>query len=238
MKFRRNEAKEWARENLRGIWAAALTPFDPNTLAIDEAAVRRNFRHWMDDLKIDGFFVAGKQGEFFSLSIPERKRVFEITMEETQGKAGAILSCSDQNMDVVLELARHAEKAGADAVLIVTPYYNKPNQEGLYQHFKAIAEAVDIPVILYNVPGRTVADMSNDTIVRLAQIPGIVGVKDATGNIARGIVPDAVRRQSQSAVGVAAFWVVVALRTPRAEVAEGRALRGGNFTARHPVPHK
>jgi 4-hydroxy-tetrahydrodipicolinate synthase len=113
MIFRRNEAKEWARENMRGIWAAALTPFTPGSLAIDEAAVRRNFRHWIEDLGIEGFFVAGKQGEFFAMTLEERKRIFEITLEETQGKAGSIMSCSDQNMETVIELAKHAEKIGA-----------------------------------------------------------------------------------------------------------------------------
>jgi len=85
-----------------------------------------------------------------------------------------------------VELSKHAEKAGADAVLIVTPYYNKPTQEGLYRHFKAIVEAVDLPMIMYNVPGRTVADMSNDTTLRLAELPNVIGLKDATGNIERG----------------------------------------------------
>ena len=121
MHVSRNEAKDWARENVRGIWAAALTPFHPGSLAIDEAGFRSNLRHWIHDLKIDGFFVAGKQGEFFSLSLAERKRIFEITLEETQGKAGSIMSCSDQNMDTVIELAKHAEKIGATSIVVHAP---------------------------------------------------------------------------------------------------------------------
>src|SRR3954454_24424004 len=102
MKYRRHEAKDFAKAHMRGIFAAANTPFQPGDLAIDEAGLRRNMRHWIDELAIDGLFIAGKQGEFFSLSLEERKRTFEIAVEETAGRAQTVLSCSDQNLDVVL----------------------------------------------------------------------------------------------------------------------------------------
>ena len=178
MKFRRNEAKEWARENLRGIWAAALTPFDPNTLAIDEAAVRRNFRHWMDDLKIDGFFVAGKQGEFFSMSLEERKRIFEITLEETNGKAGSIMSCSDQNMETVIELAKHAEKLGATSIVVHAPvlHFTHSQDETLYQYYKTIAEEVNLGIAMWSHPDSGYL-MSPELCNRIADIPNIVSIK-------------------------------------------------------------
>ncbi len=113
MKYRKDEAKDYSRARMRGIFAAANTPFREGDLALDEAGLRRNLRHWVDDLGIDGVFVAGKQGEFFSMSVAERKRTFEIAVEEIGGKARTIMSCSDQNMDVVIELARHAQAIGA-----------------------------------------------------------------------------------------------------------------------------
>ena len=158
MKFRKNEAKDWARENMRGIWAAALQPFKPGSLEMDDAGFRRNMRHWIDDLGIDGFFVAGKQGEFFSLSLAERKRVFEITLEETAGKAQAILSCSDQNMDVVIELARHAEKLGASSIVVHAPllhFTTKQDGNGLgLLIVRRIVRAHGGEVVIESAPGR------------------------------------------------------------------------------------
>ena len=178
MIFRRNEAKEWARENMRGIWAAALTPFTPGTLAIDEAAVRRNFRHWIEDLGIDGFFVAGKQGEFFAMSLEERKRIFEITLEETQGKAGAIMSCSDQNMDTVIELARHAEKLGATSIVVHAPllHFTHRQDETLYQYYKTIAEEVGLAIAMWSHPDSGYL-MSPELCARIAELPNIVAIK-------------------------------------------------------------
>src|SRR5688500_13119907 len=117
MKYRRHDAKDYARNHMKGIWAAALVPFAPE-LSIDEAGFRRNLRHWVDDLGIDGIFVAGKQSEFFSMSVAERKRSMEITVDEVGGKAGVIASCSDQNMDVVIELARHAQAVGCQYIVV------------------------------------------------------------------------------------------------------------------------
>jgi 4-hydroxy-tetrahydrodipicolinate synthase len=178
MIFRRNEAKEWARENMRGIWAAALTPFTPGTLAIDEAAVRRNFRHWIEDLGIDGFFVAGKQGEFFAMSLEERKRIFEITLEETQGKAGAIMSCSDQNMDTVIELAKHAEKLGATSIVVHAPllHFTHRQDETLYQYYKTIAEEVGLAIAMWSHPDSGYL-MSPELCARIAELPNIVAIK-------------------------------------------------------------
>ena len=178
MNFRRNEATEWARENMRGIWAAALTPFTPGSLAIDEAAFRANLRHWMNDLAIDGFFVAGKQGEFFSMSLAERKRIFEITLEETQGKAGSIMSCSDQNMDVVIELARHAQKIGASSIVVHAPilHFTHKQDETLFQYYKAISEEVDIAIAMWSHPDSGYL-MSPELCARIAELPNIVAIK-------------------------------------------------------------
>jgi 4-hydroxy-tetrahydrodipicolinate synthase len=178
MLYHRNEAKAWARENMRGIWAAALTPFAPGSLAIDEAALRRNFRHWMNDLAIDGFFVAGKQGEFFALSIAERKRIFEITMEETHGKAGAIMSCSDQNMDVVIDLARHAKQIGATSIVVHAPvlHFTTRQDETLYRYYETICNEVDIAVAMWSHPDSGYL-MSPELCARIADIPNIVAIK-------------------------------------------------------------
>ena len=178
MIFRRNEAKEWARENMRGVWAAALTPFTPGSLAIDEAAVRRNFRHWIEDLGIDGFFVAGKQGEFFSMTLEERKRIFEITLEETQGKAGSIMSCSDQNMETVIELARHAEKIGATSIVVHAPvlHFTHRQDETLYQYYKTISEEVGLAIALWSHPDSGYL-MSPELCARIADLPNIVAIK-------------------------------------------------------------
>lgn len=113
MRYRRLDAKDYAREHLRGIWAAALNPMRED-FTLDEAGLRVNIAHWRDDLGIDGVFIAGKQGEYFSLSLDERKRNFELAVEAADGRMGTILSCSDQNFDTVLELARHAQDVGAD----------------------------------------------------------------------------------------------------------------------------
>ncbi|KQW96942.1 4-hydroxy-tetrahydrodipicolinate synthase [Massilia sp. Root418] len=135
----------------------------------------------------DGIVIVGTTGESATVSVEEHCALVKATVEHAKGRIPIIAGAGGNSTAEAIELTRYAKDAGADAVLQVVPYYNRPTQEGMYQHFKAIAEAVDIPVILYNVPGRTVADMSNDTIVRLAAIKNIIGVKDATGNIGRGL---------------------------------------------------
>lgn len=135
----------------------------------------------------DGIVIVGTTGESATVSVPEHRELIRLAVAHTKGRIPIIAGTGGNSTMEAIELTAYAKSVGADAALLVVPYYNRPTQEGMYQHFKAIAEAVDLPVILYNVPGRTVADMSNETILRLAQISNIVGVKDATANIARGI---------------------------------------------------
>lgn len=134
----------------------------------------------------DGIVVVGTTGESPTVDVEEHELLIAEAVKHAAGRIPVIAGTGANSTKEAIELASFSKKAGADASLTVVPYYNKPTQEGLYQHFKTIAEAVDMPHILYNVPGRTVADMSNDTVLRLAQIPNITGIKDATGNIERG----------------------------------------------------
>ena len=133
----------------------------------------------------DGIVVVGTTGESPTVNVEEHCELIKVAVDHVAGRIPVIAGTGANSTAEAIELTEFARKAGADMALSVVPYYNKPTQEGLYRHFKAIAEAVELPVLLYNVPGRTVADMANDTILRLAEVPGIVGVKDATGNIDR-----------------------------------------------------
>jgi 4-hydroxy-tetrahydrodipicolinate synthase len=135
----------------------------------------------------DAIVIVGTTGESATVNVAEHCALIKATVDRVAGRIPVIAGSGGNSTVEAIELTRFAKSAGADASLQVVPYYNRPTQEGMYQHFKAIAEAVDLPVILYNVPGRTVADMSNETILRLAEIKNIVGVKDATGNIGRGL---------------------------------------------------
>ena len=134
----------------------------------------------------DAIVVVGTTGESPTVDVEEHHELIRVVVEHSAGRIPVIAGAGANSTAEAIEMTHFAREAGAAAALSVVPYYNKPTQEGLYRHFRAIAEAVDIPVILYNVPGRTVADLSNDTTLRLAQIPNIVGIKDATGNIDRG----------------------------------------------------
>jgi 4-hydroxy-tetrahydrodipicolinate synthase len=176
-RYRRTEAKDFARANMRGIWAAALTPFLPDG-AIDEAGFRRNIRHWIGALGIDGLFIAGKQGEFFSLSVPERKRLFEIAAEECAGKAGTIMSCSDQNLDVVLDLARHAEAVGADSIVVHAPVLHFVHRQDaiLEEYYRHVAAATELGIALWSHPDSGYL-MSPQLCARLAEIPSVVAIK-------------------------------------------------------------
>ena len=133
----------------------------------------------------DAICVVGTTGESPTVNVDEHHELIRLVVKQVAGRVPVIAGTGANSTAEAIEMTQFAKEAGADAALSVVPYYNKPTQEGLYRHFRAIAEAVDIPVILYNVPGRTVADMSNETTLRLAQIPNIVGIKDATGNIDR-----------------------------------------------------
>jgi 4-hydroxy-tetrahydrodipicolinate synthase len=149
--YSRQDAKAYARAHMQGIWAAALVPF-ADDLTIDEEAFRRNLRHWIDELGIDGIFVGGKQSEFFSMSLAERKRIVEISLDEIGKKAGVIASCSDQNMDTVIELARHAQAAGAPYIVVHTPvlHFLTARDETLYRFYKTICDQVDIGIAMWS----------------------------------------------------------------------------------------
>jgi 4-hydroxy-tetrahydrodipicolinate synthase len=134
----------------------------------------------------DGIVVVGTTGESPTVGFDEHKELIRIAVQHSRGRIPVIAGTGGNSTAEAIELTESAKKSGATACLSVVPYYNKPAQEGLYRHFRRIAEAVDLPMILYNVPGRTVADMANDTVMRLAQVPGIIGIKDATANIERG----------------------------------------------------
>jgi 4-hydroxy-tetrahydrodipicolinate synthase len=146
----------------------------------------RSLLDWHVQEGSDGVVVVGTTGESPTVDADEHHRLIEAAVDFVAGRMPVIAGTGANSTKEAIDHAAFAKAVGAAGHLSVVPYYNKPTQEGLYQHFKAIAEAVDLPMILYNVPGRTVADMSNDTALRLAQVPGIVGIKDATGNIERG----------------------------------------------------
>jgi 4-hydroxy-tetrahydrodipicolinate synthase len=177
MNYRKRDAKDYAREHLKGIWAAAMTPFAED-LSVDEAGFRRNLLHWTRELGIDGVFVAGKQGEFASLSLAERKRSFELAREATEGHAGTIMSCSDQNIDTVLELGRHAEAVGADFIVVHAPvlHFVTAQDELLYEYYRYLSEHVDIGIAMWSHPDSGYL-MSPELCARIAELPNIVAIK-------------------------------------------------------------
>lgn len=177
MKYAKKDAKAYARDHMKGIWAAALTPFTAGH-AVDEDGFRRNVQHWTEELGIDGLFIAGKQGEFFSMSLAERKRSLELAVEAAGGRAGTIMSCSDQNMDTVIELAHHAQDAGADYIVVHAPvlHFLKAQDETLYGYYRAIAAEVDIGIALWSHPDSGYL-MSPQLCARLADIENVVAIK-------------------------------------------------------------
>ena len=170
---------------IKGSIVAIVTPMQLDG-SLDYAGLNQLI-DWHIAEGTDGIVIVGTTGESATVSVEEHCALIKATVDRVAGRIPVIAGSGGNSTAEAIVLTRFAKEAGADATLQVVPYYNRPTQEGMYQHFKAIAEAVDLPVILYNVPGRTVADMSNDTILRLASIKNIVGVKDATGNIGRGI---------------------------------------------------
>jgi 4-hydroxy-tetrahydrodipicolinate synthase len=146
----------------------------------------RNLIDWHVREGTDGIVIVGTTGESPTVDWDEHCELIRVAVEHSAGRIPVIAGTGANSTSEAVELTEYAKKVGATAGLSVVPYYNKPTQEGLYRHFKAIAEAVDLPMILYNVPGRTVADLGNDTALRLAKVPGVIGIKDATGNIERG----------------------------------------------------
>jgi 4-hydroxy-tetrahydrodipicolinate synthase len=169
-------------QSFQGSIPALITPMKDG--AVDEVAFRRLVR-WQIAQGSSGLVPCGTTGESPTLSHAEHMRVIDITLEESDGRVPVIAGAGSNSTAEAILLTKHAKEMGADAVLSVTGYYNKPSQEGIYRHYAAIADAVDIPIILYNIPARAIVEIAVDTMARLAKIPNIIGVKDATANLAR-----------------------------------------------------
>lgn len=166
----------------QGIYTAMITPFRDGKL--DEAAFE-SFVEWQISEGVHGLVPCGTTGESPTLSHDEHKRLVELAVKTAKGRVPIMAGTGSNSTAEAMDFTRHAEKAGADAVLVVAPYYNKPTQEGIFQHYKAIASVSALPVFVYNIPGRSVINITDETLARLAEIPTIAGVKDATGDLAR-----------------------------------------------------
>jgi 4-hydroxy-tetrahydrodipicolinate synthase len=181
-RIRTGECAMVAKTSFRGSFTALITPFKNGSL--DEKAFR-DLVEWQIAEGTHGLVPVGTTGESPTLSHDEHKLVVEWCIDQAKGRVPVIAGAGSNSTKEAIELAQHAERAGADAVLVVSPYYNKPTQEGLYQHFKAINDAIGIPIIMYNIPARSIVDISVDTMKRLYALKNIAGVKDATANLAR-----------------------------------------------------
>jgi 4-hydroxy-tetrahydrodipicolinate synthase len=170
------------KTSFRGSFTALVSPFSNGSL--DEKAFR-GLVDWQIAEGTDGLVPVGTTGESPTLSHDEHRQVVEWCIEQSKGRVPVVAGAGSNSTKEAVELSKHAQEAGADAVLVVTPYYNKPTQEGLYQHFKAINDAIGIPIIIYNIPARSVIDMSVETMARLFELEHIAGVKDATANVVR-----------------------------------------------------
>jgi 4-hydroxy-tetrahydrodipicolinate synthase len=168
---------------ITGSIVALVTPMQEDG-SVDYPALRKLI-DWHVSEGTDCIGVVGTTGESPTVNVEEHCEIIRVAVEQAAGRVPIMAGCGANSTSEAIELTRFAKKVGADCQLQVVPYYNKPTQEGQYLHFKAIAEAVDLPMVLYNVPGRSVADMAHDTVIRLAGVPGIVGIKEATGNIDR-----------------------------------------------------
>ena len=166
----------------QGSFTALATPFKGGK--VDEKAFQ-SFCDWQIAEGTAGLVPVGTTGESPTLSHAEHKRVVELAIEVAKGRAAVMAGAGSNSTEEAIDFAKHGEKAGADALLVVCPYYNRPSQEGLFLHFKAIADSVSIPIFIYNIPGRSAVDMSVETMARLSRHPNIVGVKDATANMSR-----------------------------------------------------
>jgi 4-hydroxy-tetrahydrodipicolinate synthase len=190
----------------KGSFTALVTPF--SGAGIDEDAFRKLVEFQIES-GVHGLVPTGTTGESPTLSHDEHNRVVELCIQQTAGRVPVIAGAGSNSTAEAIEMSRHAKAAGASAVLLVAPYYNKPTQEGLYQHFKAVNDAVDIPIILYNIPPRSVVDISVETMTRLFKLKNIAGVKDATGNIARisqqraAMGPDFIQLSGEDATALA-----------------------------------
>src|SRR3984893_9176173 len=171
-----------AKTGFRGSFTALVTPFKNGS--VDEKAFR-DLIDWQIAEGTNGLVPVGTTGESPTLSHDEHKDVVEWCVDQAHGRVPVVAGAGSNSTKEAIDLARHAEKAGADGVLVVTPYYNKPTQEGLYQHYKAINDAIGISILIYNIPARSVIDMSVDTMKRLYELKNVAGVKDATANMTR-----------------------------------------------------
>lgn len=203
MVWRKTESKG---RMFKGSYTALITPFKDKQ--IDEDALRR-FVDWQITEGTHGLVPTGTTGESPSLDYEEHNRVIAVTIEAARGRVPVMAGTGSNSTSEAIWLSQHAEKAGAQALLVVTPYYNKPTQEGLYQHFKAINDAVGLPIFIYNIPARSIVDMSVETMARLYELKNIVGVKDATANIARvsqqraAMGPDFIQMSGEDATALA-----------------------------------
>ena len=177
MKYAKKDANAWSREHFRGVWAATATPFKSD-LSLDETGFRSNMKYWVETLKLGGLFVCGKQGEFFSMSVPERKRTFEVAVDAAAGRAGIITSCSDTNLDVVLDLARHSQNIGADYIVVHSPllHFGHDVDDTVYEYYRYLSEQLDIGIALWNHPDSGYL-MSPELCARIAELPNIVAIK-------------------------------------------------------------
>jgi 4-hydroxy-tetrahydrodipicolinate synthase len=226
-------------DRIKGSLTALITPMKGG--AVDEDAFRRLVQ-WQIAEGTHGLVPVGTTGESPTLSHDEHMRVVEICVETAAGRVPVIAGAGSNSTLEAISLTRHAKKAGADGVLQVTPYYNKPTQEGIYRHFTSIADAVEIPIILYNIPGRSIVDISVETMARLAKHPNIAGVKDATGNLTRAsrdrvaVPKDFIRLSGDDGTGLGfmalvgrgCFWVT-SIVAPRACADFQEACLSGNF---------
>jgi len=185
-----------SKKTISGSMPAIVTPmFEDGSL---DFGALKTLLDWHVAEGTDGIVIVGTSGESPTVSVQEHCELIRVTVEHIAGRIPVIAGTGGNSTAEAIELTEFAKKVGADASLQVVPYYNKPTQEGMYAHFKKIAESVELPVILYNVPGRTVADLAGDTVVRLATVPGIIGIKDATGSLERGtLLIDALKRAGE-----------------------------------------
>ena len=202
MDYTRHDAQAYAKAHFTGVWAATLTPFATDG-SLDEAGFEANIAHWTGALKISGLFVSGKQGEFFSMSVPERKRSFEIAVAGVRGQARTVMSCSDTNLDVVIDLARHATKIGADWIVVHSPvlHFGAHTDETVYEYYRHLSETLDIGIAMWNHPDCGYL-MSPQLCARIAELPNIVAIKysvpRAMYSALSGLVGDRIQVSSAS----------------------------------------
>ncbi len=177
MKYRKLDAKDYAKTNMKGLWVAAMTPFAAD-FQLDEAGFRHNLRHWIEDLDIGGLFISGKQGEFFSMSLNERKRTFELAVGEAQGRCSTMMNCSDQNLDNVIDLAKHAEAIGTDYIVVHAPilHFLTNVDDTVYEYYRYISHQTEIGIVMWSHPDSGYL-MSPELCARSAELPNIVAIK-------------------------------------------------------------